>query len=267
MRNLIPSLLSLLLLAPALAQQPEPDPAETEEEEIRRYTVEVIVFRYAQDVSTGSEVFLPDKPEPEPAAELEDPVELVQVLPPEPVEEERPEPLPDTEFTLMVEGDYELVNILDRMENLDVYEPVMHFGWTQVTWPEEQTEPIPLAGFARPPEDLDGTLMLYYSRFLHLVVDLAWQTPGVADAVVVDGKEVARHGDMRSVGDLIDFIDDENREPLPTYFRIQEDRIVKNGELRYYDHPKFGVLAKVTRVEAVEEDESGDGELLGYGTE
>ncbi len=39
MRKLIPSLLSLLLLAPALAQQPDPDVSETEEEEIRRYTI------------------------------------------------------------------------------------------------------------------------------------------------------------------------------------------------------------------------------------
>jgi hypothetical protein len=48
----------------------------------------------------------------------------------------------------------------------------------------------------------------------------------------------------------------------PVYYRIQENRILKNGELRYFDHPKFGVLAKVTRVE--EEEETGDTELLGY---
>ena len=38
-------------------------------------------------------------------------------------------------------------------------------------------------------------------------------------------------------------------ESCPPGYRIQENRILKNGELRYYDHPKFGVLAKVTRVE------------------
>ena len=30
---------------------------------------------------------------------------------------------------------------------------------------------------------------------------------------------------------------------------------MKNGELRYFDHPKFGVLAKITRVE---EPEAGE---------
>ena len=30
---------------------------------------------------------------------------------------------------------------------------------------------------------------------------------------------------------------------------------MKNGDIRYFDHPKFGLLAKVTRYEAAEEDE------------
>ena len=29
-----------------------------------------------------------------------------------------------------------------------------------------------------------------------------------------------------------------------------EDRIVKHGEVRYFDHPKFGVVAKVLRLDA-----------------
>ena len=43
-------------------------------------------------------------------------------------------------------------------------------------------------------------------------------------------------------------------DPGPVRFRIQENRIFKNGDLRYFDHPKFGVLAKITRVEEVEEE-------------
>ena len=73
---------------------------------------------------------------------------------------------------------------------------------------------------------LDGSLTLYLSRFLHLVVDLEL---GAANAT-------------------------------PVFYRIEEDRILRNGELRYYDHPRFGLLARVTRVE-----ESDDGsELPGY---
>lgn len=39
----------------------------------------------------------------------------------------------------------------------------------------------------------------------------------------------------------------------PVYYRIREDRIVRNGELRYYDHPRFGAVAKITRID------TGDG--------
>ena len=45
---------------------------------------------------------------------------------------------------------------------------------------------------------------------------------------------------------------------------ISEDRIFRNGELRYFDHPKFGVLAKITRVEESDEEVLGETELLGY---
>ena len=38
---------------------------------------------------------------------------------------------------------------------------------------------------------------------------------------------------------------------------------MRNGELRYFDHPKFGVLAKITRIETEEEEDGGEDEFLG----
>jgi hypothetical protein len=121
----------------------------------------------------------------------------------------------------------------------------MHFGWTQATWPEEQTEPLSLYRFATPPADLRGSLTLYLSRFLHLVVDLQ------LDANVPSPLDFSTIQPQRG----------------PVRYVINENRILKNGELRYYDHPKFGVLAKVTRVEEDEEEDPEESELLGYGTE
>ena len=40
-------------------------------------------------------------------------------------------------------------------------------------------------------------------------------------------------------------------EPVVVY-RIAEDRIMRNGDLRYFDHPKFGLIAKLTLVEEEE---------------
>ena len=228
MRKLIISLVSLAMCLPVMAQEFLGD-VEPEEPEVRRYSVEVIIFRYAQEVSTGSEIFPRDKPESEVLS----------------LDAERPRRPPDTELVLMDEADFQLNEIMGRMKRLDVYKPVMHFGWTQATWPEEQTEAIPLHRLARPPAGLDGDLTLYLSRYLHLVVDLQLDAPRV----------------------MVDLADMPGaQDELPVRYRIQENRILKNGELRYYDHPKFGVLAKVTRVEE-EEKEAGVTELLGYGSE
>lgn len=247
----------LTICLPAAAQELLGD-IEPEKPEVRRYTVEMIVFLYAQEVSTGSEVFPRDEPEPEPESlPLEEELVFADPMPDQP--EPEPEPLPDMEVVLLDESDFQLGEIMDRLERLDVYEPVMHFGWTQATWPEEQTEAIPLHLLGHPPAALNGELTLYLSRFLHLVVDLQLEAPE-SMASNVDARE--RLGNVRMVGELLNEV---GVQP-PVHYRIQENRILKNGELRYYDHPKFGVLAKVTRVED-EEEETGDVELLGYGTE
>ena len=265
MRKLIISLLSLAAFLPAMAQEMLGD-VEPEEPEIRRYTVEIIVFRYAQDVMTGSELFPRDEPEPE-VLPLDEEVVLVDELPEAIVAqaaaiEEEPEPYPDAELVMLDEADFQLVDIMDRMEQLDVYEPVMHFGWTQATWPEEQTDAIPLHRLVEVPEGFDGELTLYLSRYLHLVVDLQMEAPEV---MIADQDDVERLGDVFTVGEMLGRMD-EPVEQLPVYYRLEENRILKNGELRYYDHPKFGVLAKVTRVEE-EDEETTEGELLGYGPE
>ena len=235
MKKLTYSLLSLLLILPAVAQEPADD---IEEQEIRRYTVEIIVFKYAEDVSSGSEVFLGDKIEFD-----EDELEILELRPFRSVGDFKP--LPDIEFVLLEEEDYQLTEALGRLQRLDAYEPIMHFGWTQATWPEEQTEPLSLYRFATPPADLHGSLTLYLSRYLHLVVDLQLDNP------------VASPLDYSTI----------QPQRGPVRYVINENRILKNGELRYYDHPKFGVLAKVTRVEEDEEEDPEESELLGYDPE
>jgi hypothetical protein len=102
---------------------------------------------------------------------------------------------------------------------------------------------------AEPPVGLNGTLTLYLSRYLHLVVDLALDAPSEFEEEVVDDDAFFSFGDARSR-------DEDESQAMPVRFRIQENRIFKNGDLRYFDHPRFGVLAKVTRVEEPEEEES-----------
>ena len=154
------------------------------------------------------------------------------------------------ELVLLPEEEFTLIDAARQFELLDAYKTMMHFGWTQPTFPEEDTPAIELRLLAEPPEGLAGTLTLYLSRYLHLVVDLALDAPDEFEVEVVDDDSFFSFGDARER-----YGDDTAFEPMPVRFRIQENRILKNGELRYFDHPKFGVLAKVTRVEEPEEED------------
>ena len=249
MKAIATILLSSLLVPLAMAQDEVSTEALEEEEEIRRYTVEVIIFSYEEDVSVGTEMFPPDPPPEEPTVgellELLEEEATMEELVADEVSAEEDEEARELEFVLLTEEEFTLGDVAHQFALLDVYETVMHFGWTQATYPEEETQPIELRVFGEPPDGLDGSLTLYLSRYLHLVVDLAMQA------------QIEPRARRSYFGDIA--------EPAeqPVFYRIQEDRIFKNGDIRYFDHPRFGVVAKITRVEEEEpEEETEEGDLL-----
>jgi hypothetical protein len=264
MNKIATTLLTALCLSSAMAQDEvlEEEPIEV----IRRYTVEVIVFAYVEDVSIGTEIFLPDPPPPEEELLFDEDgniIELDEDLVPVEIEDdvEDSDESDDEEaesdepgLVLLSEEELTLSDQIRQFELLDAYETIMHFGWTQPTYPEEETLPVDLTELAEPPAGLAGTFTLYLSRYLHLVIDLALDAPADFDVPIVVDEPGFRFGDYRN-----SFDDDVEDELDPIRFRIQENRIVKNGELRYFDHPKFGVLAKITRVEEEEEDLETEG--------
>lgn len=238
----------------AIAQD---DPILQEEEEIRRYTVELIVFSYAENVSVGTEIFPPDEPIVDDvlSSDIEGPIESDLISEEATNAEEitleeddlddqhrRPVFLGEEEFTLS--------DIVERFERLDVYETIMHVGWTQPTYLEEETQAIELWEFGDVPEGLDGSFTLYLNRYLHLVVDLSLDAPGQFDEAVIFDEPETAFGDSRR-----QFEADIEDAVLPVRYRIQDDRIFKNGDVRYFDHPKFGIVAKITRVEEEEPEQ------------
>mgnify|MGYP002038901611 CR=1 FL=1 len=87
-------------------------------------------------------------------------------------------------------------------------------------WALIAPEPIQL-------HQLDGTITLYAQRYLHLALDLWWTQH-------TDGSPVTAGESMP--------------EEAARVFHIREQRRVRLNELHYFDHPRFGVLAMVTRV-------------------
>jgi len=212
-----------------------------EKEIVRRYTVELVVFAYAEDISTGSELFVRDEPviaeDALPTDESESTGKNTDVR----KSRSKSPAIRRLEFARLPRNEFTMTDIRRRLDLLDAYDPIMHVAWTQPTYPQEETAAIRLSALGRVPAGLDGTFTLYLSRFLHLVVDLQLD---------------ARGDDSRPDGGYVDPI------ARAVQYRIRENRIVKNGELRYFDHPKFGVIAKVTRVEE-QQEEPGSADVSG----
>lgn len=228
-----------------------------------RYTVEIILFAYREDVAAGGEVFPPDEPALAGGmdeAAIEDSVdagefdgrpvpEFSDRLPAAerragntPTDEELGEiVLPaNIELSLLSREQLRLGAEYDKLVKLDAYDPVLWAGWSQTTFGRDVTPEIRLRRLGRAPLTYDGSFKLYLSRFLHLDVELAMAATGNASVVPrYDG--------------YYEYRDDDDRRRTPAsgavHYRISEERIVKNGDLRYFDHPKFGLLARVTRVE------------------
>jgi hypothetical protein len=262
MKKIAVCLFALFWLTQSPAQEETVGDA-SEVEEMRRYTVEVIVFRNVEDFGLGTEQFYPDPLPAEPAdgATDDDPdhVDEVEVVP----TARRMDLLTFAvnahvlHFELLQEDEYTMTGIFDRFELLDAYEPILHTGWTQPTLPPELAEPVGVRVIAPLAEGLDGEFTLYMSRYLHLVADIRLAAAAPASEVPDAEAPVPTFGDP--VAPLVD--------PLlapeqPVYYRIQEDRIVRNGDIRYFDHPKFGIVAKITRVEPENEAPGEDVDLL-----
>ena len=262
----------------ALAQQvgnPANLAPQEEVEEIRRYTVELIVFEYNDSGATDTELFAPDAvpvedelsmefPRQEPADEEQINASMAQVIDAQTEDEEEVLPPPFTGEELILNefstheqtglkvldpSTYVLDEIYDKLVALDAYTPLVRTAWTQETLEKDLTTPIKLRRLGNSPLRLNGTVTLYLSRYLHLVVDLALDEK-TARSDPYDS--APSYGDSRGQSDYA-FGYEQEPQSAPIHYRIVEDRIVRNGELRYYDHPKFGVLAKITRVEEVKQ--------------
>lgn len=242
----------LVALATHSLASAQNDAEQADIEPPRRYAVEVIVFTYEENVSVGTEVFVPE-PLPEVEAFLDTGTEFgdaasglgasdVEVAP----DPEEFVDIPPIDLRLLNDEESTVGDILRKFELLDVYETLLHVGWSQVVHEEDQTLPIDISSLGRAPAELDGSLKLYLNRFLHLVVDLKLTAKGSA-AAGISPVSIAVDRDPSFPG--------SRRTAMatgPVRYHISEDRIFKNGELRYFDHPKFGVLAKITRIEEPE---------------
>lgn len=188
MRAVIRLLSALLLLGSALPVSAAPAEKES------TYEVEVLVFENRLPDLVGDELLARDAATTRQRA-------LDTAVPPETATSEP----------------YLKPAISNLLERDGHYRVLAHAHWVQTLDPAGKAAVKPVRIASARPDELEGTVQFYMSRYLHLDVNLLFR--------------------------------DEEAMKGGVVYRIGEQRRVKSQETQYFDHPKFGVLVRVMPVE------------------
>lgn len=128
--------------------------------------------------------------------------------------------------------------VVNRLQANPTYRVLAVYHWTQ-TQDVTNPEPPPPAWVQDATGALSGTVRFYVSRFLHVSVHLllnstAPATPAVAPDAAPNVSVAPATAPTASA------------PAAPPVYVIDEERRVRTQDLNYFDHPKFGVIVRVT---------------------
>lgn len=161
------------------------------------------------------------------------------------------------------------------MQKTGRYRVLFHEAWVQPIGPLSQSLPIVLdrSGDEMQWPELQGTITLYLSRYLHLETNLWLNTDGeylhstwsmppppLGPRSVIVEESIPNEPDPVASVNVYDLhiqpeplgLEEEIEEQLgPVYpFRhavlLQQKRRMRSGEVHYIDHPMLGVIVKIT---------------------
>ena len=225
------------------------------------YQVEVVLFTYTEP-DAGGELWYENPGLPARGQttgllmEVPDPGPGATSVPAQ--EEER------VPYLALPKWDYRLAGVRRVLAQSEDYRPLLHVAWQQPglglsdvravhldntrlekrrTAPAqaEPGEARDTSGYTPPVKIFDGTVRLYGSRFLHLDVDFAYfpdvlERPG-------PGERAAGYGRLSA-----------------NYVRLTESRRIRLDALNYFDHPLFGLIVQVSRMEIAEPESAVPGQ-------
>jgi hypothetical protein len=139
---------------------------------------------------------------------------------PDPVAASAPPPVTTTSFPALAPGKFKLTGIYDTLRRSRNYQPLAHFGWTQPGYARNDAKLLTINSMVPAGSGLVGQVALTRGRYLHLTLDLVYDTPGAA------GEPTQR-------------------------FVLRQSRRMRSNERHYLDSPRFGVIAIVTPGSAV----------------
>lgn len=130
-------------------------------------------------------------------------------------------PLPDEASNPLVPGQPEdpesiLTRAAEELGKDGSYRVLLHGYWQQSAEAKSDTKPIRLA---TADGALNGLFRFYLARFLHVDVNLQLSQPGATP------------------------------EAPPLVVRLREHRRIRTQDVHYFDHPRFGMLVRITPAE------------------
>ena len=117
----------------------------------------------------------------------------------------------------------------NRLKRLASYAPIKHEGWLQELNEKDTIRPIHILKNMGNGA-LNGIITFRRGRFLHVDLDLQLN------------EQFENLSAQNSVSNTV--------ESTPTMlYRLKQTRRIKTGDLHYFDHPKFGVMIKVAKID------------------
>ena len=153
-------------------------------------------------------------------------------LAPELEDAEEPKPRRETQI-IEDEEQWQLADLIERINESRDFQLLTYQVWQQDGVLFDETEPFVLHTLNNDEGLLEGTATLSLSRFLHLLLEIDWLPRAKNEGFPL----------YRGLAGLV---------AKPTPYTISESRLMQRGDIHYFDHPLFGVVALITRVEEPE---------------
>ncbi len=115
------------------------------------------------------------------------------------------------------------------------YRPIHHVAWEQPELIKSRAKKVHIKN---PEAKINGTVNLRGGHLLHLDLDISYFIDLFTESVTAFAEEGVDA--------------DEEITMSGTYAQMQETRRIKLNELHYFDHPLFGVIMRVTRLQVEE---------------
>jgi hypothetical protein len=135
-------------------------------------------------------------------------------------------------FSPLLVGQQQLHGVANKLKRLSAYTPIVHGGWIQPLKEKKTLQPIQIIQQANTTQ-LEGTLTFHRGKYLHLDIDL--QLSEMVAATINDS-----------------YVTNSTIQPA-TLYRLKETRRIKTSKSHYFDHPRFGVLMIVEKIDSPEE--------------